>query len=359
MIQRPATRALLAAILAMVLSVVATAAFARESTQPLTLRTVLPDADIRTRADSNIEVEFVKADEPWVREVVSRCDAARRVVNRATGDALMITIRVVFAPDKVTFVKLVGDWAENSSAVAVPDTRQVVINADSMRKGPAGTLGTTLQHELAHLWVGVRCEKPIPRWLNEGIAMRVAGEWQVEDGAAVVMAKSIGGLIPLREIQHSFPVQADRQRLAYRQSHSVVEFIESTRHQGALPAMLAAITGQRGVAQIDRYWDSLFRETLEQEWRKSLNLSRNWPLLTMSDGIFWGIGALLLVAAWVAVKWRRRRRHAQWDEEDRVYAALDEAERDLNRAELEEAEESVRESREQGEARPPWYGGGA
>ena len=357
MIQRNlpyAWRVLFAAVL---LLLCATGCLARESTEPLTLRTLMPDADIRTRADSNIEIEYLKDDEPWVREVISRCDAARRVVSRATGDAFLINIRVLFAPDKDAFVRLVGGWAENSSAVAITGTNQVVINADSMRKGPAGTLGSTLQHELAHLYIGVRCLKPIPRWLNEGIAQRVAGEWQVEDSAAVVMAKSIGGLIPLRDIQHAFPVEADRQRLAYRESFSVVQFIEATRYNGSFDAMVAALTGERGVHQIDRYWDSLYRESLDADWRKSLKFSRNWPLLTTSDGMFWGIGAVLLVLAWLVVRYRRRIRHAEWDEEERVYAALDEAEGEFNRAELAQAEEDLRAEAGEVDKRPPWYGG--
>ncbi len=330
------------------------------TTETVSLARVMPGAEIRTREAQNLLVEYAAPDEAWVNGILTRADAARRVVNRATGDALLVRIHILFAPTQQLFVNLSGRWAENSVAVAIPGTRQVIINGDGIRRGSTGTLGTTLVHELAHIYVGVRCLRPLPRWLDEGIAMNIAAEWSVEDSAALVLSNSVGGLIPLREIQSGFPVAADPQRLAYRQSYSVVRHIMRTRHGDSMEAFLRTITGPGGVAAIERFWDSLPRETLEVNWRQSLTLRRNWPLLTFDSGLLWGGMALLLVAAWVAVRLRRRRQHAEWDEEERVYAVLDEEEeRAWGRQDPDElvADEDDEPWNEDRGKRPPWYGG--
>ena len=274
----------------------------------------------------------------------------------------MVRVRMVIVPDRDKFVELVGGWAENSVAVALPRARQVVLNAETLRRGAPADLGSTLVHEFSHLYVGTRCERTLPRWLDEGIAMVVEGRWGVEESAALVLARTVNGLIPLRELEMGFPVQADRQRLAYRQSHSVVRHIMRTSHSGSLPNLLRSLQGEKGVAEIGRFWNPLHRDAIELRWRDTLTLRSNWPLLVHDSGLMWGAAALLLVVAYVVVRVRRRRRHAEWDEEEKIYAPLDgEKEgiwgQDEDDLAPEENDEAWRGDEDR--PRPPWYGGGS
>lgn len=356
-------RAVLAALLLCALAVPA-GATGRGSTDTLSLRTLYPSAeDIRTTSDLGFDVEYLAADERWAAEIIARSDAARRVLARATHDAFLVRVRIVIVPERDRFVELVGGWAENSVAVALPRARQVVLNAEALRRGAPADLGSTLIHEFAHLYVGTRCEIPLPRWMDEGIAMVVEGRWGVEESAALVLARTVNGLIPLRELERGFPVQADRQRLAYRQSHSVVRHIMRTSHSGSLPNLLRSLQGEKGLAEIERYWNPLHRDALELRWRDTLTLRSNWPLLVHDSGLMWGAGALLLVVAFVAVRMRRRRRHAEWDEEEKIYAVLDEEKEGIwgkdedDLAPGEDDDEAWRGDDDR--PRPPWYGGGS
>ena len=338
----------------------------RVTTQPMSLSAIYPQAsDIRTTSNLNFDVEYVAADERWAREIIGRADAARRVLARATHDAFLVRVTMTIVPDQVKFVELVGGWAENSVAVAIPRAQQMVLNGEQLRKGAPTNLGSTLVHELSHLYVGVRTDRPLPRWMDEGIAMEVEGRGGLEEHAALVLANAVKGLIPMRELESSFPVQADRQRLAYRQSHAMFRNILTTSFSGSLPLFLRTIQGEAGLHQVDQYWNPITRDSLEARWRDTLRLRNNWPLLAMDSSLFWGASALLLVVAYFVRRARGRKLRAQWEAEDRVLAVLHEEEDSIwgrNEDDLAPEEDDgegwkTEEMRVAERQRPPWYGG--
>lgn len=284
-------------------------------------------SDVRSTSVLNFDIEYRPAEEPWARDIIARANAARAALNRATGEALLSRIRIVVTPDRQTFLRLVGDWAENSAAVAAPGQRVMVINGDVMRSGPPGNFGTTLLHELAHLFFGVKSPRPLPRWLDEGLAQAIAHEGNAEGVAALVWARWLGGLIPLRDLERSFPVQADRQRLAYQQSLSVVQYLVSEEYGGSLSRFIDTLTGREAEPEIERFWNPMTRDLLEARWQKSLGSGTNWLTLTLSSGLFWGGLALLTILAWLIIRRRSRALRSEWAEEERIYEALDEEER--------------------------------
>lgn len=271
------------------------------------------------------EVEYVARDVKWVNEVVSHAEAARRAVSREMRDLFLVRIRVLIAPDKEGFLALVGRWAENSVAVAMPGPL-FVINADALRTGSRDSLNTTLIHEMSHAYVGVRCVRRLPRWMDEGIAMAVAQEGSLEDTSAVFMANALNRLIPLRELEFFFPVQADRQRLAYRQSNSVVGFIARSIPGGETADLVAMLAGETGATEIARYWNPIYRNALEEKWRGSLRSRFGWLIIGFSSGVLWAIITLLFLLAWLVRRFRSYRQHREWAEEEQVYSALDEEE---------------------------------
>lgn len=338
----------------------------RVSTQTLSLRSIYPQAsEVWTTSALNFDVEYLAADEKWSREIIGRADAARRVLARATHDAFLVRVTMTIVPDQAKFVELVGGWAENSIAVAIPRARQVVLNGEQLRKGAPTNLGSTLVHELSHLYVGVRTDRPVPRWLDEGIAMDVEGQGGLEEHASLVLAHAVNGMIPMRELESSFPVQADRQRLAYRQSHAMLRNILKTSFSGSLPLFLRSIQGEEGAHQVEQYWNPVTRDSLEARWRDTLRLRNNWPLLAMDSSLFWGAAAMLLVVAYFVRRARGRKLRAQWEEEDRVLAVLRDEEESIwgrNEDDLAPEEDDGEgwkneEMREAERQRPPWYGG--
>jgi len=321
------------------------------STTTLTLRSHFPEERVRVRESMNFVVEFLAEDEPWIEDVISRASAARNNLRSVMGDALPVEIRLVLAPTRDVFVTMVGQWAENSVAVAIPRKAMptIVLNAEEIRRGTPTNFQSVLLHEFIHVYLGLRCLRPLPRWFEEGLAMLAAGEWDTEDAASVTWAAFIGGLIPVRQLEHSFPVDAGLQQLAYRQSASLVQFMMAKRQQ-SFARFVSNFTGEKGVREIGQLWNPIYRDPLELSWRRELRSFRNWALLSFHSGLFWAFVAALTFAAWLVKYVRNRARRREWEEEEKVYQALDEDEKASSSCYMDH-EEDVEED----EPRPPWY----
>lgn len=320
------------------------------ATTTLTLRRHFPEERVRVRETMNFVVEYLAEDERWIDDVISRAGAARNTLRSVMGEALLVRVRMVVAPTRELFVTMVGRWAENSVAVAAVRGAEptVILNAEAIRRGTPANFQAILLHEFVHIYLGLRCIRPLPQWFEEGLATLAAGEWDTEDAAAVTWAAFIGGLIPIRQLEHSFPVDAAVQQLAYRQSASLVQFMMTQRQQ-SFARFVSNYTGEKGLPEIAQLWNPLYRDPLEISWRKELRSFRNWALLSFHSGLFWAFVAALTVTAWLVKYGRNRARRREWEEEEKIYQALDEEEKSSasRYADPEEDEDN--------EPRPPWY----
>lgn len=298
---------------------------AQVTTAVVSLKAAAPQIQTVEKSLSNFDVEATIGQRGWIDEIIARSDTARRVVNEATGDALLIRIRIVLAPDAKTFHQLAGPGTENSTAVSLNNRATIIMNGDALRANGFEPLGRILVHELVHVYLDARCQGPVPRWIHEGLAQMIAGEWSSQDASAVWATRFLRRLIPLSQIENTFPTEPERQQLAYRQSSSLVEFLVRERYKGSLRHMVSSITGAEGARELELYWTPLHRDALQAQWRQSLTGWGGWVSLLLSSGVIWGAAAVLLVLGWWLKRRRNRALRAEWAEEDKVYVSLDEA----------------------------------
>lgn len=306
----------------------ASTAFARITTDVVTLRHAVGQQEIVEVSQSNFDVEALQTQAGWIPEIIARADTARRIVNDRAGDALMIRIRIVLAPDSDAFYRLAGPGTENSTAVSLKNIATIVMNGDALRAHGFEPLGRILVHEMVHVYLDARCYAPVPRWMHEGLAQIISGEWTNADASAILATRMVNRLIPLSELEYGFPSEAERQQLAYRQSSSVVQFILKERFDGSLRHLIQSITGEEGRREIELYWSPVYRDALQAQWRSSLTTWTDWASLLLSSSLLWGGAAVLLVAAYWLKRRRNRPLREEWEEEEKVYASLDEAEED-------------------------------
>ena len=299
------------------------------STGTLTLRGLTTAGEpILEVSKENFDVECREAEKGWIPDLISAADAARRRVGEVTRDSLLVRVRMIIAPTQAIFLQLAGAGAENSVAVSVGGHQTVIINLQQLRTQGLEKFGALLVHELSHVYIDVRCKSPVPRWLHEGLAQSIAGDIS-GSAAGLLTANTLGQLIPLAEMEHGFPGGLERELLAYRESYSVVQFIIAQRHGGSLPALLQSISGDEGVANLELLWSPVYRDALQIQWKKSLGNWRDWIAAVAGSGSFWVVVAALTVLAWVVRKHRSRDLRREWDEEEKVYAVLDEEEKKL------------------------------
>lgn len=211
-------------------------------------------------------------------------------------------------------------WAD---AVAYPALGAIYLRDPEARGGNSKPLEQVFEHELVHIVLGRGFAPSVPpSWLQEGVAQVLAGESGPETSAQIRDGIAQGGLIPLAELEHGFPRDANRARLAYAESADFVAWLQaqhgpdvvqqlvaSTREGAEMPAAIRKATGQL-LDDVEATW----AERFPSRWTLgSVNL--------LGDTFLLGMGGILLA---VGGYLRKRRFHERMEELAREEALVDE-----------------------------------
>lgn len=155
---------------------------------------------------------------------------------------------------------------------AFTTTLGVVISDDTLLLlGPATGVEQTAAHELTHIVVGEATDNPfhapIPRWLDEGMAMYSEGALPDYNRQAVEQAISDDTLISVRSLSAytGDPAQVD---LFYGQSYSIVDYLLEAYGREKMVELLAVF--KRGSHQEDALQEvyGFGLDSLDEQWRE-------------------------------------------------------------------------------------------
>lgn len=190
------------------------------------------------------------------------------------------------------------DWA---AGVAYSAYDYVLLRVDAQA---LFSLDETFAHEISHIALreGVG-ERFLPRWFVEGVAIHQAGEALVERLRTAAGAALTNSLVPIRELQFSFPAYRPGLHLAYAESALFLRWLLTEHVADGHVAVAGRVA--RGEKFRDAF-DAVFGaspDELFDDWRDGLrNRVSWWPLLTEA-GLLWFLMAGIFVWAY----WRRRR----------------------------------------------------
>jgi len=265
---------------------------------------------------------FTEADRPLVGVLERLADRSwdRLIVDLGIGRAGPIT--VVLAPTDEAFNQRqppgepLPAWA---SGVAYPGLMTMVIRSYHVPGTPRQDIGTIFVHELTHLLLGARFgARPIPRWLNEGLAMYEAYEWEPGQEWTLVQAVIANRVPPLDDLTARFERGEVEARLAYLLAGALVNDMIVTYGREAFGNFVDRLA--RGESFDDAMVGAfgVSPPLFEQRWRAHLDRRYAWiPILTSSSAV-WAIVMGAAFAAYVARRRRNRRIRAEWaTDEDR------------------------------------------
>jgi Peptidase MA superfamily len=292
-------------------------------------------------------------DVPSMREVVpttSRVvvtaepglEAAARELERAADDTLArisedltdlpqpAQIRVVVVRDAASLATIepsrgAPPWA---IGIAYPDLGVVGV---ALRRGASvEDPVTTLRHELAHVALGAALAKSganVPHWLHEGFAYQHSGEWSMDRAETLAGMAWFRGVIPIGELDRSFPAEESPAQRAYAESYDFVGYLsrrgryEDTADDGNRWPFRRFLSEVGHGASLDAAAQHEFGKPIDglfEEWRDDLQRRYFTAPIGLLGLAVWVACAILLALGW----WRRRRmnrrRIAQWDRDERV-----------------------------------------
>lgn len=239
-------------------------------------------------------------------------------LEEALGWKLHTQPRVLLVGRKETFEQMTDNPLV--SAFAVPSQGLIALHLS-----PAGSqrpiLRETFSHELCHLLLheNIR-EDLLPKWLDEGICQWVSGslgEVLAGEGIETTAMDMVRSPIPFHGLHRVFPRDRHGMLLAYAQSRSVVEYLNSRFGKEGIQVLLRELREGRPLDQALQTVFGLPWEELEKEWLRTVTGSRAWFLWLsghLYDLLFF-TAAILSVLAFLRT-WLRKRKFPEAEEED-------------------------------------------
>jgi hypothetical protein len=268
-----------------------------------------------------------------VQPLIAQAEAVRHDLTERLGFPVLSEVRVQIARtpgEMATFAPSGAPYPEYAAGVAYSELGLVLLSLAPIHAGQEQDLGEVFRHELAHVALHDALNgQDVPRWFNEGFAVFASGESSFARMQTLMMSTVGGSLIPLHELERSFPSNETKAMVAYAEAVDVVRFLVRREDIHRFRTLVGELREGKPFerAVIDAYAVDL--ATLELEWRDDASRRYTFLPILLSGTFFWVIALALAVWAWRRRKRRDRLVLQQW--------ARDEAVEDRERARARQA----------------------
>ncbi len=269
-----------------------------------------------------LELSYPPAAADRVASLVQEADAIKAQLTSALGQPVLTRATVRVAPTVADMARLAPADAPPpvyASGVAYHGLHLVLLSMLEPRGADAVDLDEVFRHELAHVALedAVR-GKHVPVWFNEGLAISLSGEPAWARRATLWQATLSGTLIPVAELDRSFPRDGAKVGIAYAESADFMGFLTRKADRMRFSAMIERVRdGQEFDRAVAEAYGSELRR-LEFEWRGDLERRFSViPVLT-GGGLVWGVVMVVLVLAYVRRRHRSKAILARWEREEAI-----------------------------------------
>jgi len=248
--------------------------------------------------------------------LAKHADSIAESVSKQIGFAFRERVHVIVAPDRKNFNSVqpagarVPDWAVG---IAYPHRSLIVL-----LKNPRGNILKTFEHELCHILLGQAFGSGhrVPRWLHEGMAIIIAGQWNMQRLSTMTMAVLTGSLLSMEDITHAFPRDVRQAELAYCQSFYFISFLKSKFGDDEFRAFLSVYSSCKDFKLA--LWKTYFLrwDEIEEQWLDYLNVRFSWIPILFSTGALWFLASLVFIWGYVHKKRKARKKMRQWEQEE-------------------------------------------
>ncbi|MFN2432479.1 MAG: peptidase MA family metallohydrolase [Gemmatimonadota bacterium] len=232
------------------------------------------------------------------------------------------TVRLFLVPDEAAFRRASGgrlpDWG---LALAFPASAAIVMRPPRLVAAPAQDPAQVLVHELAHVYLGLflaEADSAAPRWLHEGLASLLAGEWGWSERLNLTFALVAGRILPLERLERGFPQRLPAAQLAYLESLSAAAYLRSLSGEEGLRILLRNLrrTGDMDAA-MRRTYGITYAEFIER-WETTVARRYGWAAAAASSWTTWSLAALAVILLVVVRRTRYRARLAELKRQERL-----------------------------------------
>ncbi len=267
-----------------------------------------------------IQFHYHPSSRERVQALIAESTKVRQELTEWLGVPVLSRVRVDIARtpgEMATFAPEGAPYPEYAAGVAYSEIGLVLLTLTPVHPTSEHDLVQVFRHELAHIALyDAVAGAHVPRWFNEGFAVLASGETSFQRLQTLWLATISENLLPLDQLDASFPANEADAGIAYAESVDVVRYLlrkrERFRFQGLIERIRAG--SEFNVALRQSY--SIELPELEQEWREDVaKLYTFWPVLFSGSAVWMGTLGLFFVG------WRKRKRRtqktlAQWEQDE-------------------------------------------
>jgi hypothetical protein len=266
-----------------------------------------------------------------VEPLIAAADQVKAELEDWLGQSVLAKVRVDVArtPGEMeTFAPVGAPYPRYASGVAYSGIGLVLLTLAPRFPNEAHDMLQIFRHELAHVALHDAVgDRPIPRWFNEGFAVMASGETSFDRVSTLWTATIADRLLPLAEVERSFPSDETKASVAYAQASDIVRFLVRREERHRFRALVRQLKDGHTLDAAARQAYGVDLATLEYEWREDVAKRYTfWPVLFSGTFVWVGVLGLFVLG------WRKRRARARLTLER---WARDEAREEVQRREQE------------------------
>lgn len=272
----------------------------------------------QTTSDGYLRIQHGSGDEESAARLIQFLQHKLDSYSESFGLELDRPVTIILAYTDSEFEELQPDYGRApkwAGGVAYPSSRLIIVKAGKAARG--GDVRKTLLHEIAHVLFGdFFTDENRPVWLEEGMAMHLADDWNIGRQFAIARAVVSDRLIGLTRLVSDFPEDTMDAETAYAESYYFLLFLKDRFGKGVFKRLVELLgMGVKAEYALQHVTGTRFRE-LERQYLKWLKnrFSILWFILNPYG--YWLAGAVILLIARVKIKRAAARKMAEWEEED-------------------------------------------
>lgn len=255
-----------------------------------------------------------------VQALIAESTVIRRELTERLGVTVLPHVRVDVARtpgEMATLAPPEAPYPDYAAGVAYPEIGLVLLSLSPVHPTNEHNLVQVFRHELAHVALfDAAAGRHIPRWFNEGFAVFASGESSFERLRTLWTASVADTLLPLKQLDATFPANESEAEIAYAEAVDVVRYLVRKREHFRFHGLVERVRAGEDFASAMKDAYGVDMPLLEQEWREDVARRYTfWPVLLSGTFVWIGVLGLFVLG------WRKKRKRAKlvlsrWAEEE-------------------------------------------
>jgi len=229
------------------------------------------------------------------------------------------TIVIYIADSDEDFLRLVGssfpDWG--AGAASLQDATIAIKSPKYIRVGKS--FRELIGHEMTHIMLyRASGEQWLPRWIHEGLSMKVSGEWSIGQDILVARAVWTGRLINLYRLENLSEFNGAEANLAYTQSYLAASELVKRTDKYLLADLLNLYRDNRDFYRSFKIVMGIDYLNWTSNWYERMKMRYHFFLFLFDPDILWVVIPLLFIFLIIMKKRQGSKIKRRWKIEERI-----------------------------------------